>query len=147
MLPVRRMQKQRNLDCDSTVNSKLYLTHTGQLCDSSGTPLDDPPVQVSIPRPGGAPPLLLDGAAFCDLVSVYHILRGFSWLLRLSPFSLQDLCVAVASSRPSSLLDEVHVAILRTLAAHEVAVDRKSRKLDLAMLDQVGGGAQGVFHT
>lgn len=127
--------------CGLTASSQLFLTENGRLVDASGSEIEDPPVWVTIPRSGhAAAPLIIDGAVFLDLVSVYHILRGFSWLLRLSPFSLQDLCFAVASGRPSSLLDEVHLAMLRTLAAHEVAVDREDRRLDLAMLDQVRGG-------
>jgi hypothetical protein len=38
---------------------------------------------------------------------------------------------------PCPLIDEIHLCILRALALYETATERKRRKLDLAMLDQL----------
>lgn len=61
----------------------------------------------------------------------------------------QDLCAAVAAGVPCSLLDEVHVCILRTLACYETPEQRERRALDLSHLDQVGtvGGVQLLLHA
>ena len=71
------------------------------------------------------------------LAGAYALLRSFSWQLRLSPFSFEDLCAAVCSAQPSLLLEEVHVCVLRTLAFDELAEERQERKLDLTFLDHV----------
>lgn len=49
----------------------------------------------------------------------------------------QELALGLASGRPSVLVDEVHVNLLRALAAAESAKDRKRRRLDLGLLDAV----------
>ncbi len=55
--------------------------------------------------------------------------------VKLSPFSLEDLCVAVASGAPSSLADEVHLCVLRALALYETPDQRALRRLPLELLD------------
>ncbi|KXZ44090.1 hypothetical protein GPECTOR_74g704 [Gonium pectorale] len=96
-----------------------------------------PPVFVLIEQPNGAPPLEIPGPVFADIVSAYNILRSFSWQLKLSPFSLTDLCIAMCAGQPCELLDQLHVCILRTLAAHETSAARRRRRLDLEHLDEV----------
>lgn len=41
------------------------------------------------------------------MVAAYCILRAFSWQLRLSPFPLEHLAVALTAPHPTPLLDEV----------------------------------------
>jgi hypothetical protein len=45
--------------------------------------------------------------------------------------------VAFMQRTPCPLIDEIHLCILRALALYETATERKRRKLDLAMLDQL----------
>ena len=47
----------------------------------------------------------------------YCVLRALSHPLRLSPFTLEALIAALATSQPSQLLAEVHTALLRVLVA------------------------------
>lgn len=63
-----------------------------------------------------------------DAVAAYHILRAFSWQLRLAPFPLADWCAALAAPQPSPLLDEAHLALVRLLAQDESKV-RKEQTL------------------
>jgi len=46
---------------------------------------------------------------------VYEGLRCFLKPMRLSPFRFEDFCAAVSSSEESSLLDEIHISLLRVL--------------------------------
>lgn len=61
-------------------------------------------------------------------MAAYHILRAFSWQLRLAPFPLADWCAALAAPQPSPLLDEAHLALVRLLAQDESKV-RKEQTL------------------
>nr|XP_010313321.1 DDT domain-containing protein PTM isoform X2 [Solanum lycopersicum] len=52
------------------------------------------------------------------LLSIYSFLRTFSTTLFLSPFGLDDFVGALSCSVPNSLLDSVHVALMRVLRRH-----------------------------
>ncbi|XP_016470375.2 DDT domain-containing protein PTM [Nicotiana tabacum] len=52
------------------------------------------------------------------LLSVYSFLRMFSTTLFLSPFGLDDFVGALNCSVPNSLLDSIHVALMRVLKRH-----------------------------
>jgi hypothetical protein len=52
------------------------------------------------------------------LLSVYNFLRSFGVQLFLSPFGFDDFVASVNCSVPSTLLDAVHVALLRALRRH-----------------------------
>lgn len=52
------------------------------------------------------------------LLSVYGFLRSFSFQLYICLFELDDFVGALKFSGPNSLLDSVHVALLRALKAH-----------------------------
>jgi hypothetical protein len=73
--------------------------------------------------------------ALGDMLAAYATLRAFSWQLRLSPFPFEDLAAALAAPAPSTLADEVHVCVLRALAADETPKERADRRLDLGLLD------------
>lgn len=59
--------------------------------------------------------LLVSNEHVLQAADVYEILRHFSQPLRLSPFRFEDFCAALAQSESSRLLDEVHIALLRTV--------------------------------
>jgi DDT domain len=61
-----------------------------------------------------------------DAVAAYHVLRAFSWQLRLAPFPLADWCAALAAPQPSPLLDEAHLALVRLLAQDESKVPKNA---------------------
>ncbi|MCD7470308.1 hypothetical protein HAX54_010042 [Datura stramonium] len=52
------------------------------------------------------------------LLSIYSFLRTFSTTLFLSPFGLDDFVGALNCSVPNSLLDSIHVALMRVLRRH-----------------------------
>ncbi|XP_060169720.1 DDT domain-containing protein PTM-like [Lycium barbarum] len=52
------------------------------------------------------------------LLSIYSFLRTFSTTLFLSPFGLDDFVGALNCSVPNTLLDSVHVALMRVLRRH-----------------------------
>ncbi|KAI3905562.1 hypothetical protein MKX01_036471 [Papaver californicum] len=59
--------------------------------------------------------LNLDEIHILDFFSVYSCLRSFSAILFLSPFTLEAFSVAVNNKFPNSLIDSIHMSILRTL--------------------------------
>lgn len=44
-----------------------------------------------------------------DVLELYFFFRAFSWQLRLSPFTCEELAAALVAPHPTSLLAEVHV--------------------------------------
>ena len=72
-----------------------------------------------------------------DALAAYNLLRAFSWQLRLSPCTFAEFCAALGSSRPTPLMDEIHVCVLRTLAEDETRSSRALRVLPLDQLDAV----------
>ena len=59
--------------------------------------------------------LMIDTEHSLLAAGVYEGLRCFLKPLRLSPFRFEDFCAAVNSSEESSLLDEIHISLLRVL--------------------------------
>lgn len=49
------------------------------------------------------------------LMQCYGTLRSFGFILRLSPFSLMELCRDMAAQRVTPLVDEIHTTILALL--------------------------------
>ncbi|XP_024027304.1 DDT domain-containing protein PTM isoform X2 [Morus notabilis] len=79
------------------------------------------PVVVLPPKlqlPPSSQSLDLKDIPILDLFSVYACLRSFSTLLFLSPFELEEFVAAVKCKSPTSLFDNVHISILRTLRKH-----------------------------
>ncbi|XP_023637871.1 DDT domain-containing protein PTM isoform X2 [Capsella rubella] len=56
--------------------------------------------------------------AVAHLLSVYGFLRSFSFQLYICPFELNDFVGALNFPGPNSLLDAVHVALMRALKGH-----------------------------
>ncbi|KAK9838020.1 hypothetical protein WJX74_009849 [Apatococcus lobatus] len=75
--------------------------------------------------------------ALGDALAAYNLLRAFSWQLRLSPCTFADFCAALGSGRPTPLMDEIHVCVLRTLAEDETRSSRAIRVLPLDQMDTV----------
>jgi DDT domain/PHD-finger/WSTF, HB1, Itc1p, MBD9 motif 1 len=91
------------------------------------------PVPVHVPAWGLTMQLPSDALALA--LQVYAVLRGFSWQIRLAPFSFSALLAAVVADDSSTLRDEVHICLLRALAWHDSKLQRQARKLDFARLD------------
>ncbi|KAL4560815.1 hypothetical protein LXL04_032969 [Taraxacum kok-saghyz] len=79
------------------------------------------------------------------LLSVYSFLRSFSVCLFLSPFGLDEFVGALNSSVPNTLLDAIHVALIRSLKSHvEILSSEGSelaskciRSMDWSLLDSL----------
>ncbi|KAK9815815.1 hypothetical protein WJX72_010117 [[Myrmecia] bisecta] len=97
----------------------------------------DIPDQVTLERRENRSPVVVPSVALGDAASAYHILRAFSWQLRLSPMPFEEFCMAVFSPQPTPMADELYICILRALAEDETKAERAERTLDLALLDAV----------
>ncbi|KAH9321819.1 hypothetical protein KI387_016458 [Taxus chinensis] len=101
------------------------------------------PLMQPLPQSSGNLPIPENSVA--DLFSVYMFLRSFSDLLFLSPFSLDDFVGALNFKTTNSLLDSVHVSLLRALRRHlEMLTEEGNdmatkclRQLDWDFLDAV----------
>lgn len=99
-------------DDDADSDSSDCEDERGSLFENEGPvvpPLDLPPSSQTIAIPE---------EAVVHLLSVYGFLRSFSFQLYICPFELDDFVGALKFSGPNSLLDSVHVALLRALKAH-----------------------------
>ncbi|XP_077292315.1 nucleosome-remodeling factor subunit NURF301 E(bx) [Arctopsyche grandis] len=100
-----------------------------------------PPLRL----PDSSEDLLVPRDVALRVSAVYEILRRFRHPIRLSPFRLEDLCAAIACDEQSSLLAEIHIALLRALLREEDSqqthfgpIDHKdSVNIALYMLDVV----------
>ncbi|OMO58284.1 Zinc finger, PHD-type [Corchorus capsularis] len=63
------------------------------------------------------------------LFSVYGFLRSFSVILFLTPFGLDDFLGSLNCSGPNSLLDAVHVALMRAIHCHLETVSSEGSEL------------------
>ncbi|KAJ0238791.1 PHD finger family protein [Hirschfeldia incana] len=89
----------RDPDIETTTTSPLVTVPPLDLPCSSGT--------IGVPE-----------EAVVNLFSVYGFLRSFSVQLYIYPFGLDDFVGALNHSGPNSLVDAVHVALLRALKVH-----------------------------
>ncbi|KAL3620385.1 hypothetical protein CASFOL_035297 [Castilleja foliolosa] len=65
--------------------------------------------------PPSSASLDLTGVSISDVFHVYAFLRSFSAFLFLSPFELDDFVTCLKCNESTSLLDNIHVSLLRTL--------------------------------
>lgn len=101
---------------------------------------DIPPLEL----PTTSDDLLLPVQYTLRTAAVYEIMRRFKYLMRLTPFRLEDLCAALASDDQSALLIEVHVALLKAIlreedsqSTHFGPLDQKdSVNISLYLIDQ-----------
>lgn len=92
-------ESEDNIDPDSETLSPLVTVPPVELPSSSRT--------IGIPE-----------EAVVHLLSVYGFLRSFSVQLYICPFGLDDFVGALNFVGPNSLLDAIHVALMRALKGH-----------------------------
>ncbi|XP_010454541.1 PREDICTED: DDT domain-containing protein PTM-like isoform X5 [Camelina sativa] len=73
-----------------------------------------PPVDL----PSSSGTICIPEEAVVHLLSVYGFLRSFSVQLYILPFGLDDFVGALNFGGPNSLLDAIHVALMRALKGH-----------------------------
>lgn len=95
--------------------------------------------------PESSDDLLIPKAKVLKATSIYEIMRRFKYLVRLSPFRLEDFCAALISDEQSALLIEIHIALMKAIfreedsqATHFGPLDQKdSVNITLYLIDQV----------
>ncbi|GAB4859715.1 hypothetical protein Ancab_011195 [Ancistrocladus abbreviatus] len=124
-------------DADSSTDSCEYAQEWDTRSESE-VPVIPPP---EFPPSSGT--ISVPEECVLHLLSVYGFLRSFAIRLFLSPFTLDDLVGCLNCTVPNSLLDAIHVALLRTLRRHleslssdgsELAI-KCLRYIDWALLD------------
>lgn len=78
---------------------------------------DRPYPQLDLPK--SSDDLLLPSGHVLRAVGIYEVLRHFRTLVRLSPMRFEDFCAALVAEEQSSLLAEVHMALLKALIREE----------------------------
>ena len=69
----------------------------------------------SLELPPSSSDLPIESCYVMQTLGIYEVLRHFSRYLRLSIFRFEDLCMAISHSEQSSLIVEVHIALLKHL--------------------------------
>lgn len=100
---------------------------------------------VPLELPQSSDDLLIPKAQALKATSIYEIMRRFKYLVRLSPFRLEDFCAALLSDEQSALLIEIHIALMKAIfreedsqATHFGPLDQKdSVNITLYLIDQV----------
>lgn len=100
---------------------------------------------VPLEIPQSSDDLLIPKAQALKATSIYEIMRRFKYLVRLSPFRLEDFCAALLSDDQSALLIEIHIALMKAIfreedsqATHFGPLDQKdSVNISLYLIDQV----------
>lgn len=54
-----------------------------------------------------------------ECLSVYEVLRHFRTILRLSPFIFEDLCAALVHDDISTILNEIHITLVKAMLREE----------------------------
>ncbi|KAG9151265.1 hypothetical protein Leryth_002812 [Lithospermum erythrorhizon] len=108
-------EKQSDGDCDSNLLSEL--SEDDQELESISDVVEVPPVPPpELPSSSGN--IGIPEQYVSHLLSVYSFLRSFSIQLFLSPFGLDDFVGSLNCTLPNTLLESVHVALMRTLRSH-----------------------------
>ena len=76
------------------------------------------PLPPMKPLPQSSGDLSVPESSVLDLFSVYSFLRRFSNLLFLSPFTLDDFVGALNYKSANTLLDSVHICLLKAARRH-----------------------------
>lgn len=81
------------------------------------------PMKVVSPinLPPSSDDLLLEPKSILQALGIYEVLRHFSRIVRLSPFRFEDFCGAIQTPEQSSLLAQIHIALLRFLLTEDDA--------------------------
>ncbi|XP_057955808.1 DDT domain-containing protein PTM isoform X2 [Malania oleifera] len=99
-------------DADSSSDSCEYV-HDHGLGSEAETPAVPPP-----PLPPSSGNIGVPEEYASHLFSVYSFLRSFSIRLFLSPFGLDDFVGSINCVVPNTLVDAIHVALMRALRRH-----------------------------
>ncbi|XP_011005757.1 PREDICTED: uncharacterized protein LOC105111939 [Populus euphratica] len=110
-------------DADSSSDS-CECVRDGELGMEVETPVIPPPQLPSSSGSIGVPDEYVS-----HLFSVYTFLRSFNIRLFLSPFTLDDLVGAVNCPAQNTLLDAIHVALMRVLRRHLEALSSDGSEL------------------
>jgi len=110
-------------DADSSSDS-CECVRDGDLGMEVETPVIPPPQLPSSSASIGVPDEYVS-----HLFSVYTFLRSFNIRLFLSPFTLDDLVGAVNCPAQNTLLDAIHVALMRALRRHLEALSSDGSEL------------------
>ena len=110
-------------EADSSSNSCEYARERESGSDAE-TPVVPPPQLPPSSGNIGVPEEYVS-----HLFSVYGFLRSFSIRLFLSPFTLDDLVGSLNCIVPNTLLDAIHVALLRALRRHLEALSSADSEL------------------
>ncbi|XP_061191322.1 nucleosome-remodeling factor subunit BPTF-like isoform X2 [Saccostrea echinata] len=98
----------------STSKRKLFYFRrpkTPELLDDKDIPQLD--------LPSSSNDLLIPSEYLMMCLGVYEVIRHFRVILRLSPFTFEDFCAALYSDEVSTLLNETHITLLKSLLREE----------------------------
>ncbi|VVB04906.1 unnamed protein product [Arabis nemorensis] len=107
--------------------SEAEVEDGDSFCDSDSSDCEDKrgsdfeteaPLVLPVELPPSSGTIGIPEDAVVHLLSVYGFLRSFSFQLYICPFELDDFVGALKFSGPNSLLDAVHVALMRALKVH-----------------------------
>uniref|UniRef100_A0A915I9G3 Nucleosome-remodeling factor subunit BPTF n=1 Tax=Romanomermis culicivorax TaxID=13658 RepID=A0A915I9G3_ROMCU len=76
--------------------------------------LEDIPVATLV-LPSSSDDLSIDRTLIIRAAQIYEFCRRFGSIVRLWPFTVEDLCACLSSACQSSLLDEIHLSLMRLL--------------------------------
>ena len=108
---------------DEEIDTSIFTERESIFSDSR--PLTPVPVWLQdrdyspLFLPPSSDDILLPSCFVLQAVGIYEILRHFRTLVRLSPFRFEEFCVALLVDEQSSLLAEVHIALLKSLIREE----------------------------
>ncbi|TPP64648.1 Nucleosome-remodeling factor subunit BPTF, partial [Fasciola gigantica] len=71
--------------------------------------------------PGSSNDLVCPSEYLIDAFAIHEVLIRYGYLLRLSPFKIEDFLAALISNENSLLLAEVHITLLRALLREDEA--------------------------
>ena len=69
--------------------------------------------------PASATDLLIGNDLILEVLGVYEILRHYRIILRITPFRLEDFCMALVADEQSCLLSEIHISLMHALQREE----------------------------
>ncbi|KQJ89596.1 DDT domain-containing protein PTM isoform X2 [Brachypodium distachyon] len=110
-------------DASRHAGSGLDVSGGAESSSNSSDSTKEPPAELCLPMQGPElPPSSADIAvpeeSISYLFSAYNFLRSFNVQLFLSPFGLDDFVASINCTVQNTLLDAVHVSLLRVLRRH-----------------------------
>jgi len=109
-------------DLDSEYSESSYSTISSRkrwIPKRPKTPELDEKDIPQLELPSGANDLIIDNEYVLQCIGIFEVLRHFRTILRLSPFRLEDFCMALAADEQNCLLAETHISLMRALQREE----------------------------